>query len=371
MRSIVISLVIMMILTHFSWAVYYEGGKELTVAPAETLKQDLFFFGDKLNMQGVVTGDVYMTGRRAEIDGEIGDDLLTFARRVVVTGVVRDGVLFFGEELVVKGTVWGDIRSFGKKITIEPGAHIHGNVYNFSAYLHMNGGQIDGSLQGAGGTAWLNGHVKKDVDLRSREVAFGKKFQGEGRVKITLEKKTAASIPNAPPNLELSFKKHKPFYKRTFQIWMALAELAIGFILLLIFPHAFQDMVALFRQKPLVSVGVGALFTFFMPVVIVLAITLLPLAFMLGGIYLSVLYLTSIFAAILTGNLLFFYLKQGKTVNPYLAYLVGFIIIYIFLKLPVIGFLVKIVVVLTGAGALLLMLWNRYRGTASVDTQIV
>jgi hypothetical protein len=168
-----------------------------------------------------------------------------------------------------------------------------------------------------------------------------------------------------------------------------LSIVLVGALLVWLAPRLIQPAAAWVRERPLPSLGVGALvFIGFFLLVLGLIIAMILISIPLGVLgfgrlvlttVLGVLLGTSLLAYLFTVILLFLAaavvgLAIGRLVlgltgagwagQPYAALLLGVLIVVILTALPLIGGVLNFLVVLVGLGALALVIWSRRPGAA-------
>jgi hypothetical protein len=68
-------------------------------------------------------------------EGEVQDNIVTFGGVVHVRGRVKEGVIAFGGEVIITGEVQDIVLGFGSIITLEPTAHVRGDVVSIGGTL--------------------------------------------------------------------------------------------------------------------------------------------------------------------------------------------------------------------------------------------
>ncbi len=68
-------------------------------------------------------------------EGEVQDNIVTFGGVVHVRGRVKEGVIAFGGEVIITGEVEDIVLGFGSIITLEPTAHVGGDVVSIGGSL--------------------------------------------------------------------------------------------------------------------------------------------------------------------------------------------------------------------------------------------
>jgi hypothetical protein len=84
-------------------------GNSTLVPPGETIDDDLYVFGDTLDLQGTVNGDVVFFGGTSNIGGLITGDLLVMGGTTTVTGEVRGSIRATGGTVTIGGRVGHDV----------------------------------------------------------------------------------------------------------------------------------------------------------------------------------------------------------------------------------------------------------------------
>ncbi len=112
------------------------------------------------------------------------------------------------------------------------------------------------------------------------------------------------------------------------------------------------------KAHPWGSLLAGFLILLLAPLVLLLiAITCLglPLSLVLGSLYLSALFIAPLFIAMLVGR----WLQRKPGGNPYLALLLGLLLIMVVLWIPVVNLLALLLILVLGLGSLALALQAR------------
>jgi hypothetical protein len=113
-------------------------------------------------------------------------------------------------------------------------------------------------------------------------------------------------------------------------------------------------------SKPWKSLGVGFLGLIVIPIASLIMFVIL-IGYPLGvvGIYTYsvLLYTASIFVGLVVGEKILQLFKKEGVISLYLSFIVGYVVLRILGLIPILGFVIRIFVLLFGAGALLLGGW--------------
>jgi cytoskeletal protein CcmA (bactofilin family) len=276
---------------------------------------------------------------------------------------VGDGVIGFAETILIDGVVDGDVLAFGKILRITERAVIKGNVFVGSGELAFEGGQIGGKLSGGAGKANLNGYVGGHVELEVHEITFGDNYEAEHGTKLTLPKNIEKyDLENVPADLEVMVKPHKAFFQSMFFYWSLIALFIAGVLLIGIFKNFSRDYLDFSAKKIGKSFGYGIMFLILVPIAIVILLVLLltiPVGLIIFAVYLILLYLSHVFAALYAGDyLLSFFQKERNGRMLFVAILIGVFIVSLLPQIPFIGWLFRLAIMSFGMGSLVLFVWS-------------
>jgi len=290
----------------------------------------------------------------------------------------------FGGSVVVRGTVTGDVNAFGGDVFVAEGARIGGSV-NAAAGSVRIAGRVDGGVSGAAGdvtvlesgtvgsldagagSVTVDGTVRGDATVGAETLVVGSSGIVEGDLRYdagefvnegTVEGRTVRdeSIAQGP-----QFDPVGGVGQAAFDVYGFLVNLALGAILLLIFPRFSSRVADRAASDPVRSGGVGLLGLLAVPLALVLfAITIIGIPITLvGALLFAVLaWIGTVYGRFAVGEWL---TELAGIENRWLALLVGFLAVAVGARLPWVGPLVRLVVFLLGLGAVVLVAYDAYR----------
>ena len=349
MRKIILTA----LLTLFSVQLYaaeFKAGNFFTLAKGDTLTSDIFFGGRTVSLGGVVQSDALLGAETSRIDGTIHDDLFAWCKSISMDGEVGDTFLGFAKEIEISGIVHGDVVAYAGQVQIMPGARIEGNLYVGTGYLSIQDAYIAGNVQGGAHDILLNGTCAGTIDLNGSTIRFGENFKAKKDIIITLHSEPENSIENAPANLELKIEQEKTFYQKGRFYYFLFSAFVIGSLIIGIFPKFFDNMVSLGKERLGKNLLSGSAFLIITPIVASILLIIFPLGLLIWTAYLTVLYLSTIFAAFILGQFLTTLFFKNKTVNRYLAFFIALILISLLIKIPVVGFIFCLLTFILGGG---------------------
>lgn len=319
----VILIVILALMMPFFWvfpilAQEQRGDQNVILKSDEIVEGDLFASGNNVVISGTVNGDTYLAGGTVVVEGTINGDLLVAGGIVDIKGRVIEDVRAIGGQINVSGNIGGNISTITGQLILAPNAQVVGNLIN----LGSNPAQISPQAQ-------ILGQI----------------------------------IQNPPPQTP-TFEQFRFFTQVSLigALVSFLSSLVIGLLLLHFLPKVTQDIAAKAWNKPWLSLLIGFLTIIIFPILcLILLITLvgIPLALILAVSILIFMYLAKIFVAVLIGQKVFQLFKTK--VASYWALILGLVIYELLLLIPIFGWIVAIVIILLGLGAILLILNDYYQ----------
>lgn len=312
-------------------------GGAVVVAEGETVTEDLEAFGGDIVIRGTVEGDVAAFGGNIRVEGEVTGD-----------------VDAFGGNVWIAGTVGGDVEASAGNVYVQPDAEIGGSL-SAAAGNVVVAGSVGGNAELAGGTVTLTPAASVDGNV---EYAVGD--EGE----FTNEGAAVGGTITRVQNVDAGPWEGPQIPGWTVGVYGFLVNLALGAVLLLAFPRFSAGVAERVSTNTLRTGGVGLLTLIAVPVVLVLvAITVIgiPLAIAGGLLFGLSLWLALIYGRFAVGSWL---LSLADVENRWGALLGGLIVLGLAARIPWIGGLVDLIVVLLGLGALASGLYGRYRGAA-------
>lgn len=345
--TVVVAVAVVLTIPVTAWALTVREGNSVAVLRDEAIEDDLYAFGNSVTIDGTVEGDVVAFGQfvvikgyvrgsvitaaqtvridvlagagQVNVSGEVERDLAAAASGVNLSGLVGRNLMTSSESLVVSGIVGGDADAHSTRVTLTPEGSILGDLDYWSA----TEARVQGSVAGA--------------TLRHEPPTDNRQSRGPDSV--------AGAILGAILGWIQSF------------VGFLILGLLMVFALPGLMKHGSQ---AVINRLPL-SLGVG-LFVFFgtpMAAGFVFVVGLFVgawwLAFVLFAVYGLLLLAGTVVGSLAVGRALL--TRATASDEPALAWslLLGLVVVWIVAVVPFLGWLAAWAVMLTGAGALVLL----------------
>ncbi|MFB6171979.1 MAG: polymer-forming cytoskeletal protein [Haloarculaceae archaeon] len=325
----------------------------------------------------------------AAVPGLAAADTRTGGTVVVERGqTVRGGLDVFAGSVVVRGTVQGDLSAVAGDVTVAETGRVTGSVSAASGNVRVDG-TVDGDLDAGAGSVVIGqtGAVGGDLRVGAGNVAVdgtvggsavigadtivlgdGASIAGDVRYDGTLRDQGATvggrvirddSIATGPT---VAVDDRIPGVLRgVFAVYAFLVNLVAGAILLLVLPEFSDRVAAQAVDRPLASGGVGLLAVVAVPAVLVLAaltIIGIPLSVVGAILFGLVAWVGALYGRFAVGTWL---LSYTDVENRWAAFAVGLLLVALAIRVPLVGALVDLLVLLLGLGALALVLTEKRR----------
>lgn len=354
---------------HAGFAMVLRSGESITIAGDEVINEDLYLAGETIIINGTVNGDLWAAGKNVTINGRVANSVYAFANQVVVLGDVGRGVKAFGKSVRIAGNVDGDLVVAGEEIKIDSSANIQGDIL-FGARAVFFDGPVGGSILGGGSEITMNSGVMGDVRFGVKDLILTNMAHIGGD--LTYFSENEASIGSGAeidgvtthrlpeyPGYKDKLKKIFPFVllartvRKSIGFFMALV---VGLVFILLAPKWMQSMINSLQKKPGPCAGWGALILFAVPPGILIALITvvgIPLAVITLFLYLTAVYISQIIVSLFIGRLI---ISRGSNMDTkalmFGVFTLGLFIISLLRFIPVFGYIVSIVVILFGLGAI-------------------
>lgn len=333
------------------------------VRSEETVKGPGFYFGKIVQIDGTIDGALFVAAQEIKINGVVKGDLFTASQNVQINGIVDGDVHSAAQEIQITGQINGDALTASEKLIIDKKAIIQRDAILAASQI-MHAGSIQRQMLAAAKHILLSGSVNDDANLAVEDLEVQSsgsingdlKYTGPNQANIAGDAKVVGKVNWQ--KVAAKVQKKETFINQLSSVLFGLAGTLILWIALTLWrPNFWQTTAVPLLERPLVSLGVGALALVFTPLlVIILLITIvgIPLGVIIGITYGIALYAAKIIVAVSVG-----YWLANKFGWPQLhkgvwLVLLGLSILAVMANLPVIGLFCKLLIILAGLGSLVM-----------------
>jgi len=312
---------------------------------------------------GIVAADSRAGGTVVIEEGESVNGLSAVGGTIVIEGTVDGDLQAYGSNVRIteNGEVTGIVRAYGSDVRID--GTVGGNVLAYAGSVTLGEtGDIDNSFGAVAGDVTIAGAVGGDANVFAGEITLAETATVEGDLTyegelddrggtvggVTQKTQELALVPPAGP---LSI---------VFSVFMFFASLLLGSILLYLGPRFADAAHETARAEPIRTAGAGVAAVGGVAIAIFLfAITVvgLPIAVAILLVTIVLSWIAAIYGRYVVGTWLLSYTSRD---SRYLALFVGVLLVGLVGIIPYLGFLVRTVVFLLGAGIVALAVLRLY-----------
>src|SRR4030042_3817593 len=369
MNKIITSLLIL-IIVFFFFSVTSVSAKFITdekgsvnVKKTEVINDDLFIGAETVEIAGTVNGDVFIGAQTVRITGIINGNLHVGANILDLSGTVKGNVYTGAQNVLVSGsTIGGSILVGAATVNIDRDCSIGGSILAGAGTLTIDS-QVKRSVYAGTGSLTIGSDTKIGKDL------YYSSGNNQGQANISSNAKIAGTIYKSEVgtakgsiNIEGAKKKipaalnHAKIFTTFFSF---IGALIVGFIYLKLFHKHFTQTASIVSKSFWKSLGVGFLVTItLIPGLIILLITVVGIP--LAGLAFLMILLYSYLAKIVVSSAFGYWISQKFKwkMSTFLAFALGLFVVNILKFIPKVGFLIVLVVLWTGLGALTLRMFS-------------
>lgn len=302
-------------------------GGDVVVGPNETVEDDLRVYAGSVEVLGTVDGSLDVYAGSVRVDGEVAGD-----------------AELHGGSVEVDGRVGGDLSAFGGSVRLGDSA------------------RVGGRMEGGASSLYVGGSVAGGAELSADSLVLGPSSSIGGGLRYSaasFDRSPGSRVSGAVEDVEdAEFGREETVFGDVlFSLYGLLVHLALGAVLLLVFPGFSEEVSLRARSEPLRSSGWGLLFLLAVPAVLVLvSLTLVGIPLALAGLFLYVLalWIGSVYGALSLGAWLLE--RVGFYRGRWAALAAGLVAVALLDMLPLVGGLAGFAVLLLGFGATVLCL---------------
>jgi hypothetical protein len=306
--------------------------------------------GDNIVIDTPIQDDVLASGGSVIINAPVKS--LTFAGgTLTVNAPIEENLIAVGGQILVNSPVGVDLVAAGGQIDIT--SDVGGKILATGGHVTVNGKASNVAVSGGKVNLGSSSHVTKDAIISASDYTSSGKV--EGKITADMDKKESGSSFNIQKVVSLIST-----IVVVMKILFAIGMLILGIILIRLIPTPFREVAGNVQNNALISLvfGIaGIIIAFILILILLVTLVGIPIAIFIGLILLIWLMVSTLFVGAALGS--FITEKMGKEYSLMVSFIVGFVILEIIFLIPILGFLLEIIAVLTGLGAIMMTVWKK------------
>lgn len=327
----------------------------------QTINDNLYLFGSTVDIDAPVHGDLVIFGNDININKNVSGDVFAAGNSINITSQIKGSLRLAGANIFLDSKVDEDVLAMSNIFRTSSNNFIKRDLI-LAANSGVLSGVVKGKVNGSVNNLVLGTLVDKDVKLQVNKLLLTNTANIKGSLQYTsLSKaffskkaKVKGAIRHTTPARQILYGQISGWLRS----WVGM--LLVAFLLVVFIPDTFKRVRQTLETKPWASPALGFALLVLTPFFIVfLAVTVigLPLALILLTLYLGAIYFAQIYVAAVVGTALWQRLVPAKE-SLGTSLFVGITVLAIMRLLPLFGFLVTLLIVIFGFGALVLTALN-------------
>ena len=322
---------------------------------------DYYAANRTVEVLAAIDGDLVAAGQRVVVDGDVTGDVIAAAQDIEIRGAVRDDVRASGQRVHIAGPVTGHIVAAAQTITLDQDV---GDWAWLAGQTVTIGGQVGGDLGIAAKTINIDAVVDGDLDATGEELHVGPNATIRGDIRWRSDNDAEIS-PDAQVDGEIIEEPLPDFADElddsggvVFTLGLIIAVSA----LFLLFSEPMQRSAERIVSRPGVSLILGFVILVSVPI---LALILLIsgvgawLGLTILGVYFPTLLIGVLTGLFTVGNLFIRRIRPDPSKWQMLAAVaIAVIAIGLLTNVPYVGGLVVFLTLLSGVGAISWITWQ-------------
>ena len=327
-----------------------------------------------VNAERADSDDLLTTGRSVHVEDEIMGDVAAAGADVTIDGRVNGYVMGAGRTVTLDGPVGNDVWAAGETVTLD--STIGNNAMMAGRIVKLGRNAVVGhDARLAGNTVTAEGRIERDLNIGAATARIGADVGGTVRARADRVSVLPGAVirgdlvvrANEPPDISpeaqvLGQVRYEDADSGRWLSWPGkwlfsfLALLILGVTAMAFAPTWPERVADTMRARTWGSVLNGLIVLVVIPLAVAaLAITIIgiPLAIVLIAFYVATLLLAAIFVSYRTGDWLVARLHRVRA-STWVRMILGVLVISLAISLPMVGMVFAAIVLIIGAGALVL-----------------
>lgn len=350
-------------------------GDNIEIKVDEVIDDDLVAFGQNVSIKGEVNGDIYAFGQEVEVTGDVAGTIFCGASTVDIDAQINGSIWAGAGKVSIAGNVYNNVLIFGGTLDVEENTRVGNDLIVYGGKVKM-AGEVDGMIKGGMGTFVMSGksanvNINADkITIKSGALISGDLVIESGQ-EPTIEEDAEIlgeirlkSIEDVDEEVAFAIVPIIAFLIIVFKVIVFIAKIIVGIVLIILSKKYVRRIMDTMVTKPWHCLGWGFVGLIVIPVAVIILLSILfgyPFAVFGAYVYTIIFYLASIFAGLIIGEKVIRLFKKEGDVSLYLSFIVGMIVLFVLGLIPILGFIVKIIVLLFGSGMVLYGSWNLIR----------
>jgi len=371
----------------------FESGEEIHITSLHRIEEDLYASGSIVRIDGYIGGDLCAAGSEVITNGEVAASQNIFAEELDHIGRCDGSLRAFAFRAKISGYIGRSALIYAFRAELGESSVIRGDVFVAGANVNV-GGRIMGDVTAHAEKVRVTGNIDGNAELNCTEMVIAPPAVIKGDLIYTCQEQIDIDTSGGvvilgdikwknPGFSDEPVEEGSTFRSLVVDTSKIMASFLLGMILLYVFRRYAEETFLQLKSRPTISLAAGflTLLTAIVSIIfmigslillipgmqlvsgelaavgallLVISILLIPISTLAGLSASALVYLGGIAFAPLIGYLVFRLVKKQPPQLTWVQFLIGLILISCLSALPYLGFVILLLISISGAGAIVL-----------------
>jgi cytoskeletal protein CcmA (bactofilin family) len=334
-------------------------GEDITIPATATNLKDMYLFGSMIKLDAPVTNDVVAAGGHIVISKPVSGSIIIAGGDLTVSGPTGNTIRAAGGKLYIDAPVTHDMVVAGGDIKTTQNAVVSGDAIINGGKINVEG-PVKGKLIINGGEVTINAPISGNVTAEAGKLKLGPHAAINGTLSYKSQEK-AALADGAVVKGKTDYTQIKERDNHDAKailaagtVYKLITDIILSVLFIYFFTRALTALLRRMTAKPVESGAIGLAFLIFFPVLAFILLLLVWLGLAAFLAYAFVILISVFLVKIFLGwfILRWWERRSKKTyVLDWKAGIIGPIVLYGMLLIPVIGWLASALLMFVATGA--------------------
>ncbi len=362
LKTIFSSLLLLLLFLTFSKVTYaadIRSNDNIEISQDEKNLEDLYLFGGTIRVDAPVTNDVVAAGGNITFNSDVTGSIMAAGGNINLKGSVGNTARVAGGNIVIDGKITRDLVVAGGSITVSKTASVGGDLVVSGENITLEG-PVQGKVLVNGGEVRINNTINKDVQANVGKLTLLPNARINGNLSYSSSDK-AIIDPQAVVRGDTKFNKVEREQKNVAGIlglsalYKLVTDIILSVLFILFLARFIQAIIVRMMREPLKAGAIGFAYLILFPLASLIFLVLIWLGVASFLFYALTLVITTFLSKVFVGWWLLRWYEareRRQYVLDWRAGVVGPIVLFILLLIPIIGWLAAALLYLVALGAL-------------------
>jgi hypothetical protein len=341
-----------------------------TVVVSQAVHDDLYLAGGTVMTTAVVDGDVVAAGGTVDLAGGATGGVLAAGGTLTVGGAIGRSVRAAGGTVTLDAQIMGDAVVAGGVVRVPSAARIGRDLVVGAGTINVTG-MVGRNAVIGGGDVVIGGAIHGDAEIHASRIVLLPTARIGGALRYAadqpIEVQPGARVAGVTTQLPRSPRPRRmvesPLSPR-FAFFRGLAELiallVLGFVTFAVTPRGAGAVIREVRERFWRSLAIGFVLLVSVPaaaLLLMFSVVAIPLSVIAMLLYFATLYPGQLFVAAWLGQAILTRIGRERPPSGHWSLVIGALALVIVFAIPVAGWVIRLLAVCAGFGALWVILW--------------